>query len=83
MISTVTTTVVDISVYFLLFIVLIGFAYHLIRNKEYKDTLLASVIIGLIFGLILVPVDDLLLYFLTYGQVYSSGNFGRISRCWI
>jgi hypothetical protein len=68
MISTVTTTTTDISVYFLLFVVLIGFAYHLIRNKEYKDTLLASVIIGLIFGLILVPVDDLLLYFLTYGK---------------
>ncbi len=36
MISTVTTTTTDISVYFLLFVVLIGFAYHLIRNKEYK-----------------------------------------------
>jgi len=52
MISTVTTTTTDISVYFLIFLVLIGFLYHLIRNREYKNTLPASIIIGIILGLV-------------------------------
>lgn len=39
-------------VYFIIFLVLVGFLYHLIRNKEYKDTLLESIIIGFIFGLL-------------------------------
>jgi hypothetical protein len=47
-------------VYFLLFLVLVGFIYHLIRNEEYKDTLLASIIIGLIFGLLLDNIPDLI-----------------------
>jgi len=46
-------------VYFLLFLVFVGLLYHLIRNKEYKDTLLASIIIGLIFGLIFNTSSDL------------------------
>lgn len=48
-------------VYFLLFLVLVGFIYHLIRNEEYKDTLLASIIIGLIFGLLLDNNPDLII----------------------
>lgn len=63
MINTVTTsTEVHIisPVYFLLFLVLMGFIYHLIRNKEYKDTLLASIIIGFIFGLLFNTSFDLL-----------------------
>lgn len=39
-------------IYLFLFLVLVGFIYHLIRNNEYKDTLLASIIIGFILGLI-------------------------------
>ncbi len=63
MISTITTsTEVHIisPVYFLLFLVLVGFIYHLIRNREYKDTLLASIIIGFLFGLIFNTSFDLL-----------------------
>lgn len=62
MISTITTiTEVQIipPVYFLIFLVLIGFLYHLIRNNEYKNTLFASIIIGFIFGLIFNTSFDL------------------------
>ena len=37
-------------IYFFVFIVLIGFIYHLIRNNEYKETLPASIIIGIIIS---------------------------------
>lgn len=46
-------------VYMLLFLVLVGFIYHLIRNNEYKDTLLASIIIGFIFSLLVNPATNL------------------------
>jgi uncharacterized membrane protein len=48
--------------YFLLFMVLVGFIYHLIRNKEYKNTLPASVIIGIIFGLVFNSGDTPLFF---------------------
>lgn len=38
--------------YLLIFLILIGFLYHLIRNREYKNTLPASIIIGIILGLV-------------------------------
>lgn len=37
-------------IYTLFFFFLVGFIYHLIRNNEYKDTLLASIIIGFILA---------------------------------
>lgn len=62
MISTITTVKeVQIipTVYFLVFLVLIGFLYHLIRNNEYKNTLFASILTGFIFGLIFNNSFDL------------------------
>ena len=47
-------------VYFMIILVLVGFVYHLIRNHEYKDTLLASVGMGLILGLVFNTSYDLL-----------------------
>lgn len=46
-------------VFLLIFLVLLGFMYHLIRNKGYKDTLIASIIIGFILGLIFNTSPDL------------------------
>jgi len=51
--GTITVVEYTISYFYLLgFFASIGFVYHIIRTKEYKDTLLASVIIGCILGLV-------------------------------
>lgn len=47
-------------VYFMIILVIVGFSYHLIRNQEYKDTLIASVVMGIILGLIFNSSYDLL-----------------------
>jgi hypothetical protein len=48
-----TTNVYYLSpAYLLILLVFIGFLYHLIRNREYKNTLPASIIIGIILGLV-------------------------------
>lgn len=83
--STVTTSMeahILPPVYFLLFLVLVGFTYHLIRNKGYKDTLLASIIIGLIFGLIFNTSLDLvktLTGYLIYTILVIVGGFLSVS----
>lgn len=57
------------QVYIILFLVLVGFIYHLIRNKEYKNTLLASIIIGVILGLLLNSAKTLI-YFLGETSIF-------------
>lgn len=54
--------------YLLIIVVLVGFIYQLIRNQEYKKTLLSSTIIGIIFSLVLVPFDNLMYFFLQMGK---------------
>lgn len=53
--------------YLLIIVVLMGFIYQLIRNQEYKNTLLSSTIIGIIITLLLVPLDNLMYFFLQIG----------------
>lgn len=65
---TVTTHVYYLSpAYLLIIVVLVGFIYQLIRNQEYKNTLLSSTIIGIIITLLLVPFTDLVYFFLRMG----------------
>lgn len=45
-------------IYILIFFILVGFVYHLIRNKEYKNTLIASIIIRIILGLLINSVNN-------------------------
>lgn len=54
--------------YILVIVVLVGFIYQLIRNQEYKNTLLSSTIIGIIITLLLVPLDNLMYFFLQMGK---------------
>jgi len=66
---TVTTHAYYLSpAYLLVIVVLVGFIYQLIRNKEYKNTLLSSTIIGTIITLLLVPLDNLMYFFLQIGK---------------
>ncbi len=62
--------------YLLIIVVLIGFIYHLIRNQEYKNTILSSTIIGIIITLLLVPVDNLMYFFLRMGMFVALVMFG-------
>jgi Ca2+/Na+ antiporter len=62
--------------YLLIIVVLIGFIYHLIRNQEYKNTILSSTIIGIIFSVILVPIDDLMYFLLRMGMFVVLVIFG-------
>lgn len=54
--------------YLLIIVVLVGFIYQLIRNQEYKNTFLSSIIIGIIFTFLLVPLDNLMYFFLQMGK---------------
>lgn len=49
-------------IFYLIFTVLLGFVYHLIRNTEYKGTLKVSVVIGIVIGLIININTDLVKY---------------------
>lgn len=62
--------------YLLIIVVLTGFIYHLIRSHEYKNTLISSSIIGIIFTVILVPFDDLMYFFLQMGMFVALVIFG-------
>lgn len=44
-------------IYLFFFFFLVGFFFHLIRNKEYKGTLLASIVIGFILGFVFNPIN--------------------------
>jgi len=69
-------------VYFMIILVLVGFVYHLIRNHEYKDTLLASVVMGLILGLVFNTNYDLLKTFsgdLIFILLVAIGGFLAVS----
>jgi hypothetical protein len=64
--------------YIILFLVLVGFIYHLIRNKEYKNTLPASIIIGIILGLLLNSAKSLTFFLgetLIFIVLISLGGF--------
>ena len=54
--------------YLLIIVVLVGFIYQLIRSQKYKNTLLSSTIIGIIITLLLVPLDNLMYFFLHMGK---------------
>lgn len=47
-------------IYALIFFVLVGFIYHLIRNDHYKNTLPASIIIGFIIDMVVNPANGVL-----------------------
>lgn len=52
------TTVTEYTIspiYPLILFFLIGFIYHVLKSKEYKDTLLLSCILGLIDGILFNP----------------------------
>ena len=54
----VSTTVTEYAIspiYPLIFFFLIGFIYPILKNKEYKDTILLSCILGLIDGILFNP----------------------------
>ncbi|MDI6817830.1 MAG: hypothetical protein QMC87_00635 [Methanothermobacter thermautotrophicus] len=66
---TVTTRAYYLSpAYLLIIVVSVGFIYQLIRNQEYKNTLLSSTIIGIIITLLLVPLDNLMYFFFHMGK---------------
>jgi hypothetical protein len=82
MISTVTTTTTTITssgvspaltiillVFATVFLVSLGFIYHLIRNNEYKDTLRASIIIGLIISLLSILRGEMEFNSLSYNLI--------------
>lgn len=82
MISTVTTTTTTITssgvspaltiillVFATVFLVSLGFLYHLIRNNEYKDTLRASIIIGLIISLLSIARGEIEFNSLSYNLI--------------
>lgn len=82
MISTVTTTTTTITssgvspaltiillVFATVFLVSLGFLYHLIRNNEYKDTLRVSIIIGLIISLLSILRGEMEFNSLSYNLI--------------
>ncbi|HML05305.1 MAG TPA: hypothetical protein VK426_06000 [Methanobacterium sp.] len=56
MISTVTTTTTTVTtsstILWILIVILPSFLYHYVKTKEYKGTVVGSIIIGAIFGFI-------------------------------
>ncbi|BDZ72027.1 hypothetical protein [Methanobacterium petrolearium] len=57
--STSPTLTLIVLVFTVAFLVVVGFIYHLIRNKEYKNTLPASIIIGFVISLLFILGSDM------------------------
>ncbi|BDZ69348.1 hypothetical protein [Methanobacterium ferruginis] len=75
--TTTTTTTSGISptltiillVFATAFLISVGFIYHLIRNNEYKDTLRASILIGLIISLLSILRGEMKFNSLSYNLI--------------